>query len=91
MTVTHTPRTGRWIEHWDPEDAGFWDARGSRIARRNLVWSIVAEHIGFSVWVLWSAVVVFLPTAGFDFSVDQLFWLVALPNLVGATMRFPYT
>ena len=35
--------------------------------------------------------VVALPRAGFPFSVDQLFWLVSLPNLVGAAMRLPYT
>lgn len=32
-----------------------------------------------------------LPLIGFSFSANQLFWLVALPGLVGATMRFPYT
>lgn len=84
-------RGGRWVEEWTPEDPAFWAAGGARVARRNLVWSILAEHVGFSVWLLWSAVVVYLPQAGFAFSVDQLFWLVALPNLVGATMRFPYT
>ena len=84
-------RGGRWIDDWNPEDPEFWAAGGARVARRNLVWSILAEHVGFSVWLLWSAVVVYLPQAGFAFSVNQLFWLVALPNLVGATMRFPYT
>jgi MFS transporter, NNP family, nitrate/nitrite transporter len=81
----------RWIDHWQPEDLDFWKRVGARVARRNLIWSIVAEHIGFSVWLLWSAVVIYLPQAGFAFSVNQLFWLVALPNLVGATLRFPYT
>jgi MFS transporter, NNP family, nitrate/nitrite transporter len=84
-------RGGRWIEDWEPENEAFWAATGRRVARRNLIWSILAEHIGFSVWLLWSAVVVYLPAAGFGFTVNQLFWLVALPNLVGATMRFPYT
>jgi MFS transporter, NNP family, nitrate/nitrite transporter len=86
-----TRRPGRWIDHWQPEDSDFWGRFGARVARRNLVWSIVAEHIGFSVWLLWSVVVIYLPQAGFDFTVNQLFWLVALPNLVGATLRFPYT
>jgi len=81
----------RWIDHWDPENADFWARTGAPIARRNLIWSIAAEHIGFSVWLLWSAVVIYLPAAGFAFSINQLFWLVALPNLVGATLRFPYT
>ncbi|MEV0715059.1 nitrate/nitrite transporter [Asanoa sp. NPDC050611] len=92
-TVTHAPpvRPDRWITDWHPEDERFWATTGRRVARRNLVWSIVVEHLGFSVWLLWSAVAVSLPAAGYAFSVDQLFWLVALPNLVGAVMRIPYT
>jgi NNP family nitrate/nitrite transporter-like MFS transporter len=88
---SRTPVPGRWITDWQPEDEGFWAATGRRIARRNLINSIFVEHLGFSVWLLWSAVAVSLPAAGFAFSVDQLFWLVALPNLVGAAMRIPYT
>ncbi|MEV7007048.1 MFS transporter [Streptosporangium sp. NPDC051022] len=86
-----TRRTGRWIDHWDPEDPAFWEATGRRVATRNLIFSIAVEHLGFTVWLLWSAVVVLLPKAGFPFTVDQLFWLVAVPNLVGATLRLPYT
>jgi len=82
---------GRWIERWEPEDAGFWEASGRSVARRNLVFSIFAEHLGFSVWLLWSIVAVNLKKAGFDFSTGQLFWLVAVPNLVGAFLRLPYT
>jgi MFS transporter, NNP family, nitrate/nitrite transporter len=84
------PKAG-WIDDWRPEDPAFWSATGARVARRNLVFSILAEHTGFSVWLLWSAVAVSLPAAGFRFSVDQLFWLVALPNLVGSVLRVPYT
>jgi NNP family nitrate/nitrite transporter-like MFS transporter len=82
---------GRWITDWHPEDETFWARDGRRIARRNLVNSILVEHLGFSIWLLWSAVAVSLPAAGFRFSVDQMFWLVAVPNLVGAFMRIPYT
>ena len=45
-----------WISEWNPEEATFWNAKGKFIARRNLIWSIVAEHIGFSVWAIWSIV-----------------------------------
>ncbi|PRY63197.1 NNP family nitrate/nitrite transporter-like MFS transporter [Knoellia remsis] len=91
--TTATPSTtrGRWIEHWDPEDPGFWDSTGRRVARRNLAWSIFAEFLGFCVWALWSVVVPLLPAAGFDLSLNQQFWLIALPSLVGATVRIPYT
>ena len=84
-------RSGRWIDHWDPEDPDFWESQGRRVARRNLAWSIFAEHLGFSVWLLWSVTATFLASAGFAFTPQQLFWLVAAPNLVGALIRLPYT
>jgi MFS transporter, NNP family, nitrate/nitrite transporter len=80
-----------WIADWNPDDEKFWQAKGKFIARRNLIWSIVAEHIGFSVWLIWSIVATKLPQAGFHYTTAQLFQLVALPGLVGALMRFPYT
>src|SRR3569833_1249688 len=80
-----------WISEWNPEDQTFWNTTGKTIARRNLIWSIVAEHIGFSVWLIWSIVATKLPQAGFHYTTDQLFQLVALPGLIGALMRFPYT
>jgi NNP family nitrate/nitrite transporter-like MFS transporter len=80
-----------WISDWNPEDTAFWESKGKWIARRNLIWSIVAEHIGFSIWLMWSIVATKLPAAGFHFTTDQLFQLVALPGLIGSLMRFPYT
>jgi MFS transporter, NNP family, nitrate/nitrite transporter len=80
-----------WISEWNPDDETFWESKGKPIARRNLIWSIVAEHIGFSIWLIWSIVVTKLPQAGFHFTTAQLFQLVALPGLIGALMRFPYT
>src|ERR1700749_3321 len=80
-----------WISEWKPEDETFWKSTGKVIARRNLIWSIVAEHIGFSVWLIWSIVATKLPQAGFHYTTDQVFQLVALPGLIGALMRFPYT
>ncbi len=82
---------GRWIDNWEPEDERFWEASGRRVARRNLGFSIFAENIGFSVWVLWTIVVINLGNAGFDLSLSEQFWLTAVPNLVGATLRIPYT
>jgi len=79
-----------WITEWNPNDESFWKSRGMQIARRNLIFSIFAEFLGFSVWQLWSAVSVGIPKAGFHLSTLQLFWLVGVPSLVGATARFPY-
>ena len=84
-------RTGRWIDDWRPEDPEFWESGGKQVARRNLAWSVFAEHLGFSVWLIWSVSSAFLVSMGFDFSAQQLFVLVALPNLVGSLLRLPYT
>jgi NNP family nitrate/nitrite transporter-like MFS transporter len=84
-------RPGRWIDGWDAEDTRQWASIGAVVAGRNLRWSIFAEFLGFVVWQLWSVVVVSLPAAGFAFSNSQIFWLISMPSLVGATLRFPYT
>lgn len=89
VVLTHRP--GRWIDGWNPEDGAFWQSGGRAIARRNLGWSIFAEFLGFIVWQLWSIVVVMLPRAGFELTSSELFWLISVPSLVGATLRFPYT
>lgn len=79
------------IEHWDAEDVDAWDAGGKAIARRNLVWSVVAEHVGFSVWSIWSVMVLFMPTDVFGIDAAGKFFLVAVPTLVGSILRIPYT
>jgi NNP family nitrate/nitrite transporter-like MFS transporter len=80
-----------WISDWNPEDEKFWEAKGKFVAKRNLIFSILAEHIGFSIWLMWSIVTTKLPAAGFHYSTEQLFQLVALPGLIGSLIRFPYT
>jgi NNP family nitrate/nitrite transporter-like MFS transporter len=82
---------GGWIEHWEPEDTAFWESTGRRIANRNLACSIFAEHLGFAIWVLWTIVVINLANIGITMSVPELFWLTAVPNLVGSALRLPYT
>lgn len=89
VALIHRP--GRWIDGWNPEDTAFWEREGRSIAGRNLRWSIFAEFLGFVVWQLWSIVVVMLPSAGFSFSTAETFWLISMPSLVGATLRFPYS
>ena len=36
------------LAEWDPENVAQWDNGGSAIAKRNLIWSVAAEHVGFS-------------------------------------------
>ena len=87
---------GRWITDWNPEDRTFWDNGGSSIARRNLIVSIFSEHVGFSIWSLWSVFVLFLtPKYGISGNAAdaaaQKFLLTTLPTALGAGMRVPYT
>jgi NNP family nitrate/nitrite transporter-like MFS transporter len=82
---------GGWIEHWEPEDAAFWETTGKKVANRNLAASIFAEHLGFAIWVIWTIVVINLANMGIAMSVPELFWLTAVPNLVGSALRLPYT
>src|SRR6266516_3680385 len=90
-TTTASAGRRRWIDHWEPENDQFWEAAGRRIARKNLVFSIFAEHIGFSIWVLWTIVVINLANVGITMSLSEQFWLTALPNLIGSGLRIPYT
>lgn len=80
----------RWITDWNPEDETFWQATGRRVALRNMITSIACEHVGFSVWSLWSVLVLFLGPA---YHVDAAgkFMLTAIPTFVGSVLRLPYS
>ncbi|TQN33403.1 NNP family nitrate/nitrite transporter-like MFS transporter [Haloactinospora alba] len=83
---------GRWLTDWDPEDERVWNNGGREVAHRNLAASVLVEHLGFSVWTLWSVLVLFMtPETGFDYTAAQKFLLVAAVTLVGALARVPYT
>ena len=79
------------LARWEPDNPGFWKQTGARVANRNLWISIPALMLAFSIWMLWSVVVVNLDRAGFMLSKNQLFWLTALPALSGATLRIFYS
>ncbi len=79
------------IDDWDAEDVDAWDNGGAKIARRNLIWSIFAEHVGFSVWSIWSVMVLFMPQNVYHIDVAGKFFLMAMPTLIGAILRLPYT
>lgn len=86
-----TLRRSRTIDHWDAEDVEAWESGGKDIARRNLIWSIFAEHVGFSVWSIWSVMVLFMPQDVYGIDPAGKFYLVAIPTLIGAILRIPYT
>ncbi|ACV78624.1 nitrate/nitrite transporter [Nakamurella multipartita] len=88
--IPKTHHGAHWIEDWRPEDPVFWQEKGARIAKKNLIFSVLSEHIGFSVWSMWSVLVLFL---GPEYGIDAAgkFLLTALPTLLGAGLRLPYT
>ena len=88
MQEIHTPErigalSGAVLTDWRPEDKEFWQATGRAIARRNLWISIPALLLSFAIWQVWSVVVAKLPSVGFKFTTDQLFWLAALARPLG--------
>ncbi|WP_338779483.1 nitrate/nitrite transporter [Streptomyces sp. DG1A-41] len=83
-------RGGRWIQHWDPENETFWKESGEKIARRNLFFSVLSEHIGFSIWTLWSVLVLFMGPE-YGLTPADKFMLTSMVTLVGAVVRVPYT
>src|SRR5258705_11229527 len=77
------------IANWDPEDTVAWEAGNKNIARRNLIWSVAAEHIGFSIWSIWSVMVLFMPEAVYHFTAGEKLLLGATTTLGGACLRNP--
>jgi NNP family nitrate/nitrite transporter-like MFS transporter len=55
------------IENWNVEDAAFWKNTGNKIAKRNLWISIPALLLAFSVWLMWSIIIVGMEKLGFTF------------------------
>ncbi|MDM3973761.1 nitrate/nitrite transporter [Mycobacterium marseillense] len=80
----------RRIPHWDPEDHVAWEAGNKIIARRNLIWSIATMHVAFSIWYLWSVMVLFMPQSVYGFSTGDKLLVGAIAALVGALVRIPY-
>ena len=88
---TLSARQGRTLQIWTPEDKAFWEREGEAIAKINLWISVPALFLAFAVWQVWSVVAVGLPSLGFKYSTNQLFWLAAAPALSGATLRIFYS
>ena len=92
MSATpHSGRPQRTLTLWTPEDKEFWAREGEAIAKLNLWISVPALFLAFAIWQVWSVVAVSLPSLGFKYSTNQLFWLAAAPALSGATLRIFYS
>jgi NNP family nitrate/nitrite transporter-like MFS transporter len=90
-TSQTVPTAKAWLSDWRPEDAGFWESTGKRLAWRTLAITTANLILAFIVWFVVSALVVRLPAIGFKLSSSQLFWLAALPGLAGGSFRIVHT
>jgi MFS transporter, NNP family, nitrate/nitrite transporter len=77
------------LHKWNPEDDTFWETEGKKIAYRNLWISIPSLLAGFAVWLYWGIITVQMLNLGFPFAKAELFTLMAIAGLTGATLRIP--
>ncbi len=77
------------IQKWDVEDPKFWESEGKKIANRNLWISIPSLLCGFAVWLYWGIITIQMLNLGFPFAKSELFTLMAIAGLTGATLRIP--
>ncbi len=77
------------IQKWDVEDTQFWESEGKKVANRNLWISIPSLLCGFAVWLYWGIITVQMLNLGFPFAKSELFTLMAIAGLTGATLRIP--
>ena len=77
------------LKKWDVEDPKFWESEGKKIANRNLWISIPSLLCGFAVWLYWGIITVQMLNLGFPFEKSELFTLMAIAGLTGATLRIP--
>ena len=80
---------GKDLKNWDPENEAQWESFGKKIASRNLWISIPALLCGFAVWLYWGIITVQMLNLGFPFEQSELFTLMAIAGLSGATLRIP--
>jgi len=81
--------SGADIRNWDPENEQFWESTGKKIANRNLWISIPSLLCGFAVWLYWGIITVQMLNLGFPYAKSELFSLMAIAGLTGATLRIP--
>ncbi|MEE9412284.1 MAG: MFS transporter [Methylococcales bacterium] len=77
------------LKQWDVENTEFWETERKFIARRNLWISIPSLLCGFAIWLYWSIITVQMLNLGFPYEKSELFTLMAIAGLTGATLRIP--
>ncbi|HNB24008.1 MAG TPA: MFS transporter, partial [Candidatus Melainabacteria bacterium] len=84
-------RSGTDLCGWNPEDQKQWQDKGKNVAFRNLWISVPCLLCGFAVWMYWGVITVQMLNLGFPYSKEQLFTLMSIAGLSGATLRIPST
>ena len=87
--IVPVQQSGADIHEWDPENEQFWESKGKKVASRNLWISIPSLLCGFAVWLYWGIITVQMLNLGFPFAKSELFTLMAIAGLTGATLRIP--
>lgn len=90
-TQSQAKSSGADIQTWDPENEQFWESTGKKIANRNLWISIPSLLCGFAIWLYWGIITVQMLNLGFPYEKSQLFTLMAIAGISGATLRIPST
>ncbi len=105
ITPEKYDNSGNHLEYWDTENDQFWVSEGKNIANRNLWISIPNLLFAFSIWIIWSIIIVKIETIHIanpdvyqfkdmgDLSASEysalLYTLPAVAGLAGATLRVP--
>ncbi len=77
------------LKDWYPEDSEQWKNGGETIANRNLWLSIPSLLCGFAIWLYWGIITVQMLNLDYGFDKSELFTLMAIAGLSGATLRIP--
>jgi MFS transporter, NNP family, nitrate/nitrite transporter len=85
--VAQNPGINENLQHWNPEDSHSWDGA---LAWRTLWITTFNLLLAFATWFMVSVIVVRLPSIGFAFSSNELFWLTAMPGLAAGTLRLAH-
>lgn len=72
---------------WQPDDEQFWRDHGHPLTAHFPQQNLLLLLAGACVWMIWAVLVVLMLNAGFPFSVEQYFSLIASAGLSAACIR----
>lgn len=72
---------------WQPDDEQFWRDHGHQLTAHFPKQNLLLLLAGACVWMIWAVLVVLMLNAGFPFSIEQYFSLIASAGLAAACIR----